>query len=477
MMTDAKYSLTEYYSNLDVRARLVEFLGADSVEHSTSVYVTSNGQSVPEWYNPRPVDDFWKCLDEASELGRSLWDRQSLIAHLDVEYVNFDHPAEAFIEPSRAFALQRPVIASLKEVLLQHGINPLHLLSGRGHHLVWRIDRKSVAAAMLARIGRLPCTLRARYAQPQPPVGETISWDLGAGFAGLGLVLEYVAHRVLASAGQSCEIAIELTAVEAGPGSRGREIVSIDLSEYGDPLYTRSIRIPFSAYLKPHHQRGVLGDDVVEQIPILFIVPVHGMDDEQGLRVMRNADEVAQLARRAMVQIPDQSSGTETLALVYLRSKLSRFHDYFYSAQHDPPDKWPAAYDRTPLDTLPPCVRRILQEPNDWLLKPGGIQHVVRALMATGWHPRHVAGLIRSKYERDYGWGNHWYLYDAAYRADFYTRLFSGLLAVGCDRLIDFNCRSTQEKGYCPRGQCHENLEDVRRRLLDISAASYERYT
>ncbi len=66
---------------------------------------------------------------------------------------------------------------------------------------------------------------------------------MGAAFAGLGLVLEFVAHRVLELAEPLCEIAVELTAEEAGPGSHGREVISIDLSEYGDPLYTRSIRL------------------------------------------------------------------------------------------------------------------------------------------------------------------------------------------------------------------------------------------
>ncbi len=88
--------LNDYYSNPYVRARLIEFLGGESIEQSTSVYITSNGHAVPQWYNPRPVSDLWRCLEEGSELGRSLWDRKSLIAHLDIEYVNFDRPAEPY---------------------------------------------------------------------------------------------------------------------------------------------------------------------------------------------------------------------------------------------------------------------------------------------------------------------------------------------------------------------------------------------
>jgi hypothetical protein len=291
--------------------------------------------------------------------------------------------------------------------------------------------------------------------------------EMAAAFAGEALVLEFVAHRVLELAGPACDVAVELTAVEAGPRNRGREIISIDLSEYGDPLYTRSTRLPYSPYLKQHQLREILRGETLEPLPTLFVVPVQEMDDQQGLLVMRDMDEVAKLARRAAVQIPDQSCGTENLISAYLESELSRFHDYFYSTDHDPPESWPWTYDRTPLDTLPPCVRRILVEPNEWLLKPAGIQHIVRTLVAVGWHPRHVAGLMRSKYERNYGWGNQWYLYDAATRADFYARLFSGLLVTGRDQLVDFNCRSTQEKGYCPFGECHENLVEVRRKLVE----------
>jgi hypothetical protein len=79
--------------------------------------------------------------------------------------------------------------------------------------------------------------------------------------------------------------------------------------------------------------------------------------------------------------------------------------------------------------------------------------------MAEGWHPRHVAGLIRSKFENpEHGWGVNWGDYEAGTRADFYTRLFAGLWATGVDELVDFNCVSTREKGFCigpPVGECN----------------------
>jgi hypothetical protein len=257
-----------------------------------------------------------------------------------------------------------------------------------------------------------------------------------------------------------------LTAVEVGPKGRGREIVSIDLSEYGDPLHTRGTRIPFSAYLKPQQQRWALGDNIVEQLPPMFHIPLHELDERQGLLVMRDIGQVVELAGRASVRIPDQSEGMERLIAAYRQSSLARFHDEFYSAEHDPPASWPDTYDRTPLEPLPACARMMLQQPNELLLKPAALQHIVRVLLAVGWHPRHIAGLIRSKYERDYGWGDVWYRYDATTRADFYARVFAGLFAVGLDNLVDFNCKSTQEKGYCATYDCNDNLLRYRSSLL-----------
>jgi hypothetical protein len=37
-------------------------------------------------------------LDDNLELARSLWDRDSLLVDLDIEYVNFDFPAEPYLD-------------------------------------------------------------------------------------------------------------------------------------------------------------------------------------------------------------------------------------------------------------------------------------------------------------------------------------------------------------------------------------------
>jgi hypothetical protein len=111
----------------------------------------------------------------------------------------------------------------------------------------------------------------------------------------------------------------------------------------------------------------------------------------------------------------------------YMVSDLKRFHDFFYSRSHEPVQRWPETYDRTPLDSLPDKVRSALLFPNDLLLRPSSMRDVTEALVSMGWHPRHVAGLIRSKFERDYGWGDQWKDYSPTMRADFYARIFAGM--------------------------------------------------
>jgi hypothetical protein len=109
---------------------------------------------------------------------------------------------------------------------------------------------------------------------------------------------------------------------------------------------------------------------------------------------------------------------------------------------------------------LPPCTRCILDNPNDWLLKPVGVQHATRMLLALGWSSSEIVAAIRERFESDVAWGDSWVHRDRTYRAQFYVRLFAGLIDSGLDQLIDLNCVSHKEKGYCPGAWCSYNLAD-----------------
>lgn len=458
-----------FYEDRAVRQRLIEFLGDGTLEQATAIYLTHMDGCVFDRRNLRPASELDWFLQRDLDIARSVADKQSLLLHLDVEYVNFDSPAEAYLNPERAFALQEPVVRVIETLLLEWGVRPLHLITGQGHHFVWRISHASTAAQRLVQLSPAPELLMPCRERVPTLLRDLISETMQKAFSGLSLVMEYVAHRVKEQAVSLTEVPVEITAVHVGPGTSGqRELISVDISEYGDPLAVRMIRMPFTNYLKPSANELPKPDGSAATAAALHAVPLHEMDVQQALSIQRDETAVKELAHRACVRIPEQTLGTQHLLDAYMASRLRRFHQFFYSTQHDPKSRWPETYGHAPLAEMPNCVQYLLEHPNDLLLKPAGFQLVTRSLLAEGWHPRHIAGLIRSKFEDPtFGWGVDWNDYEPATRADFYTRVFAGLYETGLDHLVDFNCVSTCEKGFCflqPNG-CG-GLEVLRNTLL-----------
>jgi hypothetical protein len=436
-----------------VRQRIVEYLGGRRLREASCAFLGRLDAENPAMFERQPPEALDRMLEEGGELARSLEDRLSMLIHLDVEYVNFDDPAEAYLNAPRIFRLQEPLVEAIEARLLEFGIRYLHLVTGQGHHFVWRIPRESAVARAIA--GLAICT---------PPDPSTP--DVEPLFPHLALLMEHFAHLVKTEAAPRCEIPVEITAQHVGAASSGmREMLSIDLSEYGDPLHSRMIRIPYTVYRKPWISGLIDRMGIEDRVNEFFTLPLHEMGLTQLLKLRHQPAKIIALARRAGVNIPLQEKGTARLMDSYLRSPLCRFHRSFYAIEQDHPSLWAAGYDRTPLDELPPCAAHVLIEPNDWLLKPSGIQLVTRCLLALGWHPRHIAGLVRSKFANpSYGWGERWREYDPVMRAEFYVRLFAGQIAAGLDAGVDFNCVSQQEKQFC-WNPCGCSLEPFRGRL------------
>ena len=465
-MTATIEQCVHYYRDRDVRARIIEFLGGDAFATPTCRYLVAGDIDQTQLHHHYGVRALDSLFEGGLEICRSLWDETSLLADFDVEYVNFDSASEVFLEPERVFEIQQPVADTIERTLQEYGISALHFLSGRGHHFVWRIQRGSAAFQRLVKLGRGPESLGKTGRESESSEGEDVPLDLARAFAGLGLVMEFLAHRIKEIAAPITAIPVELTAVEVGPSAHGREMVSIDISEYGDPLYSRMLRAPFSIYLKPWQQRWAFGAHVLENLPPLVVVPLEKITWREGILLMRDFAAVQDLAQHCSTKIPDAGESVQKLIGDYERSNVAKFHDWFYSQEPYTPDRWADTYDQLPLEILPVCARDVLERPNDLLLRPASIRQVVRVLLALGWHPRHIAGLIISKYARPFGW-TQFEGCDPAIRADFYTRVFAGLFATGRDDLVDFNCVSAQEQKMCPLSKCGFNLLEFRQSALD----------
>jgi hypothetical protein len=441
--TGDRSAIEEYYADRHVRARIVEYCGATRGGHPTAAYITPLG--------PVATDG------TVQEFARSLWDLDSLIFFFQLDYQNPDHPEEPFLHPADVLLKLEPAFRACRAVCQSFGLDAQAVLTGRGYHFVGRIPLDSlVIEALAALAGETPawhaghetrCDLKACPPEPWRR-GATISARHARAAAGLGLLLEHVAHLILARAWTS-PIPFVVNGTGARNGVVGRECVSIDFSHAGDPLDVTRFRTAFSAYRR-HQNRPDLFGTKVAALPPLAALPrgaeplVTFLTDGRGLDVARQA------ARVSHVTMPDVHHGIARLLADYLQSPLAAFHRSFRAECRNvagPLPDWRAA-------DLPPCITAPLDRPNDLLLNTGQVQHVVRGLLATGWTPAQVAALIEQKYQEPHEWGSRWSRLDPHTRAEFDVRVFAGLVATGADDLGDFTCASAQVKGVCPLVGC-----------------------
>ena len=131
----------------------------------------------------------------ALKSSRSLWDHYALIADFDIEYVNFDDPAEAFVDPERVFAIQQPVVETIEQLL-----RVTYRRAARAQR-----PRPPFCLANYAEFGRVQRTdgdrawspefvgMRNRSSSAEPSCRPD---ELARAFAGLGLAMEFLGHRV-----------------------------------------------------------------------------------------------------------------------------------------------------------------------------------------------------------------------------------------------------------------------------------------
>jgi hypothetical protein len=282
-----------FYGDSAVRRRLVEFLGGETPSRASALYLThSDGCQFQRSELHAPGDLEW-FLDRDLDIARSLADRDSLLLHLDVEYVNFDKPGEAYADPVRTFELQEPVVRAIERVLLEWGISPLHLVTGQGHHFVWRVRRGTELARRIVKLSPAPESVDACMERVGGGLLEDLRRESQEAFSATALLMEFIAHRVKSEAAADCEIPVEITAVQVKPCATGRrEIVSVDISEYGDPLHTRMVRMPFTNYLKPWLCGYMRGLGVGKNLRMFRAVPLHEMNVRQALELRQDEVQV-----------------------------------------------------------------------------------------------------------------------------------------------------------------------------------------
>ena len=457
----------EYYRRDAVRARMLEGCGAGPDTPSSAAYVVGLGDSPGrvswEHVTPRPVDQIAAIWGLGTDISRSLWDTSHLIVMLELDYLNVDQPWEPFLRPADVFFKLEPTYRAAMRTFRAFGLPLRTLVTGRGFQFAGQIGLDEPIIDRLAALASTPTWFAG--VERRHPAGLTTPMNARQATAatGLGLVIEYIAHRILAAACGESQIPVVFNGTPVGNGVVGRECVSIDFSHVGDPLDVRHMRLPFSTYQSHRLRPDVFGPIAASQPP-LAAIPRSGSSLMTLLAGGRTLAAGARAAVRSDVRLPSITAGFARVLSAYLESPLAAFHRDFYRARQM------NGRDAEPLDAdLPPCVATALASPNDLLLKPEYIQHLVRVLMAREWRPAAIAAVVESAYGADHEWGDRWSRLDARTRAEFDVRVFAGMVVTRLDTLVDFNCVSAQEKGICPREGCSVDLRRNRDRLLGLT--------
>ena len=409
-------------------------------------------------------------LDNGLDLHRSVWDREYVMGALDVEHFSKNFPGEPYLVPERAFVLLEPVYQAMNNIVRNYNIPLVVITTGQGYNFDLFLKKSSSAFEDLVALGQIEPTVLYDYEHPSPRRGRVVPEQDGKAFDAMGKIFEFLCHRILIEL-PSLDLSVPVVVGDIVCGNEKREAVSLDLSLYVNPLHTRSLRCPFSVYSKHLARRHIIGDVVAKRVGYLFCIPRRTLDAELSLAGALNArkdmNRAIQWAKETSTRIPDQTGGFSTLIADYKKSALCDFHREFDEVKQDEASIWPRTYDRFDLKSVPPCVAQPLTHPNPLLLQPTCIRHVTRVLMAIGWHPKHIAGLIHSKYARDYRWEVNFLRYDPSRWASVWVRMYAGMITTGVDGLMDLNCVSQQDKGeawmgmrYCPQPWCGFNLAD-----------------
>lgn len=453
----------EYYRQDAVRERVRQYCGGGGSNPLTCRLLTAlrPDQPMAMWetapvYPPTALDDLFEA---GADIARSLWDTQSLLFHLDLDYHNPDTPSEPFTHPIEIFYKLEPVYRACRRVLARFGLAPLVLTTGRGYHFTGRIPLDDVLIERLAVIAPHTPAWHATFAERQPWASpKALDKRQARAFVALGMVVEHLAHLIVRQAMQQTVMPVVFNGTDVGAGLYGRECASLDFSYAGDPLDTRFIRVAFGTYQLHRFRPDIFGPRA-SALPPMVAVPRGRLPLVRLVTNGRMPAMAAREASRADTRLPNVTAGVSALMADYLTSPLSKVHEQFYHVKPHPPQDWPTTYDTFDGHDLAPCVTWPLQTPNDLLLQPARLQHLVRGLMAHGWQPRHIAGLVHSRYAQDHNWGSRWTRMDRQTRAEFDVRVFSSMIATGLDRGVDYNCVSAQEKGLCPWApDCHRDL-------------------
>jgi hypothetical protein len=345
----------------------------------------------------------------------------------DIEYYNNTTDIVPLIDQVGIFQAMEPVYRVISDSLNTLGINHLAVLTGRGYNFISSISCQSPIYEELIDIGgTLEPTLAAKQHFPAFKRKRPVPWKAEQSTKGImRLVIFFIGLIIREARRRSTTLPVEIS-------DKGKEGISFDPTFLTRGCSESIVGIPATPYIKLHFQKPWSYATEITPIPIRLIRSHNSHDNfpdvNKAISVRSNYHQSIEHFAGQQGYIPDGSYGLKNLIKLYRQSPMYYFHKTMDSVEHDPVNIWWRTYrDYDRISKSYPGIAHILRNPSPALLKPDVLDFMINYLLDKGWHPKHIAGLIRAIYEDwHFYWENRFAKHDAARWANGWVEILGG---------------------------------------------------
>lgn len=402
-----------YYKQTPVMRRILEY-----TDGAVTVSGTNPNKKDDKFF--RRYDDILEAMGDGCDLYRSMLDFKGPLLALDIEYGNCVHHGEIFHKPLETFQKLESTRLAARNILNEHGVEHIELMTGQGYNYVMRIPRTSPTYKSLLTIGgKLHVLNRSTMdmlEEKERQYGNVPLVTDSLVFAAFGRVTDYLAQEIRARS----ELLLRTTDL-----FDKEEIAIFDTTAYGYLFNRRSIRTAFSL-----HQKTKMKEIYQYDGPAIVAIPVAGVPLEERLKIRQDEREhyrkAAEFADEVRCEIPAANLGS--LLVSYLTSPVYDRHlDFSRQLQCEDPNRWnlpewPELEAKMRSSRLDQDTLDILAMPNPRLLQPWWLRHVIRSLREHGFRFAEVVGMITTKYNAQFNWDEDLTKSNSALRAEYWTR-------------------------------------------------------
>ncbi len=439
----------EYYKKSVVRDRIHEFtIGA--------VFYITSGRGIGGYKRPKKLSH---VLDNGWDLSRSLRDYYSNIFSIDLEAVHTKFEKSFSDNPLEVLKDNELTYNTLTNILDSAEIKYMSMLTGKGTHIITKVEKDSELQKKLILLGdKTPETVISKSELIAFEYSRDKKEEVNAmkTYYALGKITHYL-ETIIRERMKSDNIH---NLVSTDFKGFYEKIRIIDRTSFGDPLFRRSDRV-----LGSSHQKAIISGANADNGKVFITLPLmRDMKIEELLEIREDYKNGYSSAAALLEDYTDSMPhiNLENFLFLldgYLKSDIKKFHDLFEN--HKPTDIQSTAtyeniYNLLVENYSPGCVFQCLKSEyhntsaGELLKNPNWVLLISGVLVSLGVHPKHIATVIRSRYENEKSGLWHEFgrptSYDANLRAQYWAQTALEPLLTGN---LKINCGWAQTVGMC----------------------------